>query len=106
MNDRIELRKLVNDKVPELLKAKGVDAKFHKANDDEFELELLEKLREEVLEFKNAKSIEQLTDLEIVVETVIEHMGWDRATIDKVKAQRLQDKGGFKERLILESTDS
>jgi predicted house-cleaning noncanonical NTP pyrophosphatase (MazG superfamily) len=105
MSDIIELHKLVRDKVPELLEAKGVKAKFHEADSEEFETELLEKLREEVLEFKNAKSIEQLADLLHVVDAVIAEKGWDEATVSQVKAQRMQEKGGFDKRLILESTE-
>jgi predicted house-cleaning noncanonical NTP pyrophosphatase (MazG superfamily) len=105
MSDQIELHKLVGDKVPELLKAKGVNAKFHEATSEEYETELLDKLREEVLEFKNAKSIEQLADLQITVDAVVSLMGWEDSTVSQVKAQRLQEKGGYGKRLILESTE-
>jgi predicted house-cleaning noncanonical NTP pyrophosphatase (MazG superfamily) len=105
MSDKIELNKLVRDKVPELLEAKQVKATFHEASPEEFETELLEKLREEVLEFKNANSIEQLADLLQVVDEVISEKGWDKFMVDQVKAQRLNEKGGFSKRLILESTE-
>jgi predicted house-cleaning noncanonical NTP pyrophosphatase (MazG superfamily) len=102
MSDRI-LHKLVRDKVPGQLKAKGVEVKVHQADQAEFESELLEKLREEVLEFKNAKSMDQLADLLEVVDAVIQLEGWTKEQVEAVRVQRLQEKGGFNERFILES---
>ena len=99
------LHKLVRDKVPELLKAKGIDIKVHEANHDEFEIELLEKLREEVLEFKNNKSQEQLADLLEVIEALTSLEGWTKEQIEEVRRLRHEEKGGFSKRLILENTE-
>lgn len=105
MSKITEYRKLVRDNIPEILESKGVKGTFHTADHDEYELELLEKLREEVLEFKNAKSVEELADLLEVVDAVTAHFGWSQEDILAVKAAKLQERGGFKKRLILEQTE-
>jgi predicted house-cleaning noncanonical NTP pyrophosphatase (MazG superfamily) len=105
MSENRILQKLVRDKLPELLKAQGITAHFHKADHDEYEIELLEKLREEVIEFKNAKSMDELADLLETVDAVIHHFGWSQADIQSTKDQLKAEKGGYQERLILERTE-
>lgn len=105
MSDARIHNKLIRDKVPELLKAKGAVAKVHEASSEEFEAALLEKLREEVLEFKNNKSQEQLADLLDVVDEIIKIEGWSMADVADARQSRLHEKGGFSKRLILESTE-
>jgi predicted house-cleaning noncanonical NTP pyrophosphatase (MazG superfamily) len=105
MSDNTTIQKLVRDKLPELLKAQGIKANFHKADSEEYETELLEKLREEVIEFKNARSMDELADLLETVDAVIHHFGWTQADIQTTKEQLKTEKGGYQERLILESTE-
>jgi predicted house-cleaning noncanonical NTP pyrophosphatase (MazG superfamily) len=105
MSKITEYRKLVRDKIPEILEAQGVKGTFHTADHEEYETELLEKLREEVLEFKNAKSVEELADLLEVVDAVIAHFAWKQEDIQAVKAHKLSERGGFSKRLILEQTE-
>jgi predicted house-cleaning noncanonical NTP pyrophosphatase (MazG superfamily) len=105
MSDIREYHKLVRDKFTDVLEAKGVKYKTHEAEHDEFETELLEKLREEVLEFKNAKSMDELADLLEVVDAVINLYSWSREDIEAVKAAKLAERGGFTKRIILETTE-
>ncbi|MBA2279309.1 nucleoside triphosphate pyrophosphohydrolase [Candidatus Saccharibacteria bacterium] len=105
MSDVTEVNKLVSDNTPEILASKGITAKFHEADHDQYEIELLEKLREEVLEFKNNKSIVQLSDLLITVDAVVELHGWGQEDVLAAKAERLNEKGGYSKRLILEQTE-
>ena len=100
-----EYRKLVRDNIPEILEASGVKGKFHEANSEEYEIELLEKLREEAIEFKNAKSIEELADMLEVMDAIIALYDWDQADIDAMKSKKHTERGGFTKRLILEQTE-
>jgi predicted house-cleaning noncanonical NTP pyrophosphatase (MazG superfamily) len=99
------INKLVRDKTPELMEAKGVKAKFHEASYEEYETELLEKLREEVIEFKNSKSIDQLADLMEVVDAVTSLYEWTPEIIKSTKDAKRTERGGFNKRLVLESTE-
>ncbi len=105
MSKVTEYRKLVRDKIPEILENNNVKGTFHEANPEEYEIELLEKLREEVLEFKNAKSVDELVDLLEVVDAVIKLYDWKKEDIDAVKLHKLTERGGFNKRLILEKTE-
>jgi predicted house-cleaning noncanonical NTP pyrophosphatase (MazG superfamily) len=105
MSDGRIHNKLVRDLVPEILKAKGVDAKVHSADPEEYESVLLEKLREEVLEFKNNKSMDQLADLLDVVDELIKVEHWTHEQVEATRIQRRQEKGTFSKRLVLESTE-
>ncbi len=106
MSNVKEYRKLVRDKIPEILEAQGVKGTFHTAEHDEYEIELLEKLREEAIEFKNAKSVEELADLLEVVDAVIAFYEWNREDIEAMKAHKLKERGGFTKGLILERTEA
>lgn len=105
MSNIREYRKLVRDNIPEILEAQGVKGTFHTADHDEYEIELLEKLREEAIEFKNAKSVEELADLLEVVDAVIALYGWTHEDIQTMKAHKKQERGGFEKHLILEKTE-
>lgn len=100
-----EYRKLVRDKFPETLEVQGVKGSFHEADHDEYEVELLEKLREEVIEFKNSKSVDELVDLLEVVDSVISLYDWKKEDIDAAKAKARAERGGFDKHLILERTE-
>jgi predicted house-cleaning noncanonical NTP pyrophosphatase (MazG superfamily) len=105
MSRVIEYRKLIRDKVPDILEAEGVKATYHKADHDEFEIELLEKLREEVIEFKNAKSIDELVDLLETLDTVIAFYEWKQEDIITLKNEKRAEKGGYSKQLILDKTE-
>jgi hypothetical protein len=47
----MKYEKLVRDKIPQILDKKGILYKKRKANDKEYKLELIKKLKEEVEEF-------------------------------------------------------
>ena len=102
----IELRKLVRDKVPEILESEGVKVTSHKADHDEFETELLEKLREEVIEFKNAKSVDELVDLLETLDAVIAFYEWKQEDITIYKMQKRNEKGGYSKQIILDKTEA
>lgn len=82
MSKITEYRKLVRDKIPEILEAQGVKGTFHTADHEEYETELLE-----------------------VVDAVIAHFAWKQEDIQAVKAHKLSERGGFSKRLILEQTE-
>lgn len=100
--------KLVRDKIPEIIDAKGSKARVHKANEQEFIRELLKKLVEEAseLEAEFIKSgeidIMELADIDEVLDNIKAISGH---TFEKVKAAKdlkRVNRGGFENRIILE----
>ena len=91
------MKKLVRDKIPELY-----DLKVYVADDDEFWKRLLEKLQEEVDEFKSSEEKEELVDVLEVVYAISESKGVSIEELEKLRKSKLEKKGGFKKKLIWE----
>lgn len=100
-----EYRKLVRDNLPKILEGQGLKVKTHEADSEEYEIELLEKLREEAIEFKNAKSVDELVDLLETLDAIKKFYDWHDTEIDIVRTQKFAEKGGYSKRLILEQTE-
>ncbi len=90
--------KLVRDKIPEILDAKGIAYKARTASPEEFKEELIKKLGEEVKEFSQNSSVEELADVLEVIEspkTLSEYGG-----VEKTRLQKREERGGFDKRII------
>lgn len=96
--------KLVRDKIPEILDAKGVAYERHEASDDEYKIELVKKLEEEVREFSSDLSIEELADILEVIESLKKLPEY--ATVEDIRLQKREERGGFDKRLILKGQKS
>lgn len=98
----MKYNKLVRDKIPEYIQKKGGKPVFRLASTDEYWNKLKEKLLEEVEEFNRDENIEEIADILEVIEAIIKHKNFKRKHIDTVKLTKVQEKGGFKKRIILE----
>jgi predicted house-cleaning noncanonical NTP pyrophosphatase (MazG superfamily) len=94
--------KLIRDKMPDIIRAGGAEPKVREASAEEFEEKLFDKLREEALEFKNSKSVDQLVDLLEVIDAIKELYVWDEADVQATKTKKKAENGGFEKHLILE----
>ena len=96
--------KLVRDKIPEYLNSKGITHKIHSADEMEYWTKLKEKLTEEVLEFQADESIGELADILEVIDAIKKYKNFSEADIDEAKTKKLNDRGGFDKRIILEES--
>lgn len=94
--------KLVRDKIPEIVKAKGKDPVIHIAKNEEYWLKLKEKLAEEVDEFLEAESEEELADILEVLEAIYKYKNYSEEDILKLKKEKAKERGGFSKKIILE----
>jgi len=94
--------KLVRDNIPEIVKQKGGTPVSHLATEDEYLKMLLEKLQEEVDEFKAEQNIEELADILEVIDALIVAHNFNKTEIEQVKNKKLAERGGFTKKIILE----
>lgn len=93
--------KLVRDKIPRIIESKGQVASTRILNQEEYVFELLAKLSEEVEEFKQDKNREELADILEVLEAIYNYYGFKAEEIAAIKKQKLEERGGFKDRIYL-----
>jgi predicted house-cleaning noncanonical NTP pyrophosphatase (MazG superfamily) len=96
--------KLVRDKIPEIIRHKGTEPVIHVANEEEYWLKLKEKLSEEIKEFNEAESPEEMADILEVIGAIMEFKGFKREDIEAIKDKKTEERGGFKGRIILDES--
>lgn len=94
--------KLVRDKIPEIIQAKGESVVFHVAEEAEYRKKLLAKLLEEAKEFVDDESPEELADVLEVIECIFDTWGFDRGAVEEIRLLKREQRGGFDERIILD----
>lgn len=92
--------KLVRDKIPSILDAKGVSYEKRIATPEELKLELIKKLEEEVREFSEAGSPEELADVIEVVEALKKLP--DYANVEELRKKKFEERGAFEQGIIVE----
>jgi predicted house-cleaning noncanonical NTP pyrophosphatase (MazG superfamily) len=94
--------KLVRDLIPDIVRAEGREPKFRLAAQEEYEAKLREKLHEEVAEYLESGSSEELADILEVVHALGALAGHGPEHLEQLRAAKAAKRGGFKERIILE----
>lgn len=92
--------KLVRDKIPEIIADSGKRAMFRVAEKKEMQSFLLAKLHEEVYEFTESKSIEELADIAEVLLAMAECI----SSIDEFEeafSKKRKERGAFERRIVL-----
>lgn len=91
--------KLVRDKIPERLDAKGIPYEQRIATTEEYREELIKKLVEEAHEFSEEGSIEELADVCEVIEAL--RALPEYKDVESMRLQKHEERGGFEGRIIL-----
>lgn len=91
--------KLVRDKIPEILDKKGVHYEKHIASPEEFKIELVKKLKEEIDEFSVAYDLEELADIIEVIESLKQLPEY--IDVEDIRQKKRQNRGGFDKKIIL-----
>lgn len=94
--------KLVRDRIPELIRASGKEIVCHVVRDTEYEQYLVEKMREELLEFEDNPSIEEAADMYEVFLTFLKHWGIELSDVRKFAQYKSRECGKFDGGIVLD----
>ncbi len=101
----MEFNKLVRDGIPAKIERNGEKAFTHIAGDKEYEEALTQKLKEEVDEFLATPCVEEAADILEVLHAICDLRGVDLSSLEQVRQEKLEKRGGFSQRIILERTE-
>lgn len=97
--------KLVRDQIPEIIKADGKNPITRILLEEEYLQELDKKLNEEVAEYQADKSIEEMADVLEVLFAICEARGYSIEQLMKVKQNKQDERGSFKDRIFWEGNE-
>ncbi len=93
--------KLVRDHIPELIEADGKICTTEILSDDRYLRMLDAKLTEELAEYQESKSLEELADLLEVMGAVVRAKGWTWEYLEQVRKEKAARRGGFEKKILL-----
>jgi predicted house-cleaning noncanonical NTP pyrophosphatase (MazG superfamily) len=96
--------KLVRDKIPEIIKENGDIPVTHIAKDEEYWQKLKQKLKEETDEFIQGGDIKELADVLELVYAICDFKGIGKDEMDVMRKRKSDERGAFKDRIILDET--
>jgi predicted house-cleaning noncanonical NTP pyrophosphatase (MazG superfamily) len=92
--------KLVRDKIPDLINSHGEIACISIADHDEYQLLLYNKLQEEVGEYLESRSAEELADVLEVVYALAACAGLDESALERLRIIKANERGRFDRRIV------
>src|SRR5690349_17637751 len=100
------MRKLVRDRMPEIIRAKGEVPIVYQAEPDEYRRRLRDKLVEEVGEFldegegEREAALEELADVLEVVHALAVELGSSAEEVERIRSAKAAERGAFAERVV------
>ena len=101
-------KKLVRDRIPEIIKANGENPITRILSDAEYKEELEKKLHEEYLEVLEATGDSRIEELADMLEVMEALAGVENKTLEdvlSVKAKKQEKRGAFKDKIYLEGVE-
>ena len=95
--------KLIRDKIPEIIEQSGKKCIVEVMDNDTYIDYLDQKLNEELAEYQQDKSIEELADLLEVMYAVVVARGYSVAELERIRLEKSEKRGAFEKRLLLKS---
>lgn len=93
--------KLVRDYIPEIIAASGKTCTIETLSDADYLTMLDAKLNEELAEYQESKSLEELADLLEVIQAVVKARGYTLEELEQIRVEKAAKRGGFEKKLIL-----
>lgn len=99
---RIVYHKLIRDKIPEIIEAQGKICVTETLSEETYIQMLDAKLNEELAEYQESKSLEELADLLEVMEATVIARGYTWEQLLQVRDEKRDQRGGFANRILLQ----
>jgi len=93
--------KLVRDKIPDVLESAGLDYTAYTVSNDELKNYLGKKLTEEVTEFLERPSLEELADIQEVMNGILQAYCWTETDLEHMATSKREERGAFTKGIIL-----
>jgi len=100
------LNKLVRDRIPEIIEARGQRYQTETLSDEDYLAALDAKLNEELQEYQESKSMEELADLLEVIRAVITARGSTMEEVEAIRMDKAQKRGRFEKKTMLSWVES
>ena len=101
MKKRTVHNKLVRDRIPEIIEASGRTCITEVLPEDAYIQALDAKLSEELAEYQQSKSLEELADLLEVMGAVVKARGYTWDELTRVRKEKRAQRGAFEQRIFL-----
>lgn len=95
--------KLVRDKIPEIIMKSGKTCLVEVLDNDKYVDLLDKKLFEEMLEYYQDKSVEELADIVEVIYAIAKSRGLSVEEFEKIRNKKADERGGFDKKILLKS---
>ena len=93
--------KLVRDRIPEIIEASGKTCVTEVLSQEAYIQALDKKLSEELAEYQQSKSLEELADLLEVMGAVVKARGYTWEDLTRVRKEKRAARGAFDQRIFL-----
>lgn len=100
-----EFDELVRDGIPPIIREDGDEPVTHVVTGREFRERLHEKLDEEVEEFHETPTAEELADVRAVLDALVECHGLDDEAVEQWRDQKAETHGEFAEGIVLDEVE-
>lgn len=97
----IKYNKLVRDRIPEIIEKSGKKAIVQKLDDEAYKKFLDEKLVEELQEYLDNDSVDELADLVEVIHSILKYKRIEITGFYGIQKKKAEERGAFEKRLLL-----
>lgn len=102
----VKYNKLVRDFIPDIITASGKTCTTTILSTVDYIIMLDNKLNEELAEYQESKSMEELADLLEVIRAVAVARGSSIEEVEQIRQNKAAKRGGFEKRLLLTEVHS
>ncbi len=102
---KMSYNKLVRDKIPQMIQESGRKQTSRVLNEDEYFHALVDKVVEEIEEFRSSGIEEEIADAYEALDCLVKLKGYEPMHIDYIRLIKREARGSFMDRILLEEVE-